>query len=168
MVIPPRRLPLCVSVSPCLRAFPSASRPAFALADVIVGTVILGSALAVVVGLAGRAVTSQAQGEELAAAASLADEQLQLVLARGPDDYPRRFPVQGVCDSPFDRYRYAIAFSGGASLAEPYKVTATISWTSGSTPRTLTIDTLMSSRAGNPDADPDPIRTPPETINRTP
>ena len=37
----------------------------------------------------GRALSSQAVGERLSTAATLADEQLHLVLARGPDDYAR-------------------------------------------------------------------------------
>lgn len=143
------------------------SRRGFALADVIVGTVILGAALAVIIGLAGRAVTSQAQGQELSDAAHLADEQLQMVLARGPDDYLRRFPVQGTCEAPFERYRYVLAFSGGTSIGDPYKVSATIAWKGAGGDKSLTVDTLMAGRTGNPDGESDPIRTPPAAIDRT-
>lgn len=143
------------------------SRSGFALADVIVATVILGAALAVLIGLAGRAVSSQAFGQELSNAAHLADEQLQMVLARGPDDYPRRFPVQGTCEAPFESYKYVLAFSGGTSLGDPYKVSATITWNTIGTPRSLTIDTLIAGRSGNPDGETDPIRTPPAAVDRT-
>lgn len=146
-----------------------ASRTGFALADVIVATVILGAALAVLIGLAGRAVSSQALGQELSNAAHLADEQLQLVLARGPDDYVRRFPVQGTCEAPFENYKFALSFAGGTSVGDPYKVSATITWNSGGggAGRALTIDTLMAPRTGNPDGEVDPLRTPPTTIDRT-
>lgn len=147
-----------------------ARRTGFALADVIVATVILGAALAVLIGLAGRAVSSQALGQELSNAAHLADEQLQLVLARGPDDYVRRFPVQGTCEAPFESYKYALTFAGGTSVGDPYKVSATITWNSGGgggAGRALTIDTLMAPRTGNPGGEVDPLRTPPTTIDRT-
>jgi hypothetical protein len=144
----------------------------FALADCIVATVILGSGLAVMVGLTGRALSSQTLGQELATAAALADEQLNLVLMRGPDDYARRFPVQGACDPPFSDYRFALSFTGGGSTGDPYSVRATISWTStglGSAgiPRSVSVDTRVATRSGNPDGDQDPERRPAESINRT-
>ena len=86
-------------------------RPCFALIDCIVATVLLGIALAVMIGLASNALSSQTTGEKLATAATLADEQLQLVLARGPDDYTHRFPVQGQCDAPFNDYSYKLVFA---------------------------------------------------------
>lgn len=142
--------------------------PAFVLVDVLVATLLLGVSLAVLISLTGSAVSSQQRGEQLATAAALADEQLQLVLARGPDDYSRRFPAQGACDAPFDNYRYALDFSGGGTVGEPFKVAVTISWTSVAIPQSLTIDTLIASHNAGEDGESDPIRTPPEPIVRTP
>jgi type II secretory pathway pseudopilin PulG len=141
---------------------------AFALIDVIVATIILGSALAVIVGLTARALSSQTAGQELTTAAHLADEQLQLILLRGPDDYARRFTTQGVCEAPFQDYRYTLTFTGGGTISEPYSVAATISWNSTGIPRSVTINTLIASRSGNPDGDTEPLRTPPTTVNRNP
>lgn len=144
----------------------------FALADCIVATVILGSGLAVIIGLSGRALQSQTLGQEIATAAALADEQLHLVLARGPDDYAKRFPIEGACEPPFDDYRYTLSFSGGGGIGEPYDVKATISWTStgvgsAGTPRSISVDTRLATRSGNPDGDTEPVRQPEQPILRT-
>jgi hypothetical protein len=96
--------------------------------DVMVGAVILGAALTVIVGLAGQAVTAQVRGQDLTTAAMLADEQLNLVLARGPDDYEKRFGSDGRCDEPFEDFTYHVAI-GGTGESAPYEVSATISWT---------------------------------------
>lgn len=141
---------------------------AIVLVDVLVATVLLGISLAVLIGLTGRAISAQQRGEQLAAAAALADEQLQLVLARGPDDYSRRFPVQGPCDSPFENYRYSLAFSGGGTVGEPFKVSVTISWSAGALPQSITIDTLIASRNAGEDAESDPVRRPDQPVVRTP
>ena len=77
------------------------ARRAFALVDVIVATIILGISLSVMMSLAGRAVSAQHRGDELATAAHLADEQLQMVLARGPDDYAKRYGEQGADELTF-------------------------------------------------------------------
>jgi len=134
----------------------SPQRRAFALVDAIVAAILLGVSLAVIIGLSGQSISAQARGRDLRLAAMLADEQLSLVLARGPDDYARRFPTSGPCDPPLDRFRYQLDFISG-SPAEPYLVRATITWTSGSRPQSLTIETLIAPRVGD---DPDPDRTP--------
>lgn len=145
---------------------------AFALVDVIVATIIVGVSLAVIVGLIGRALSSQKRGEELSIAAGLADESLQMVLARGPDDYARRFPVQGPCEPPFQDYGYKLAFTGGGSVGAPYTVTCTISWGGigrGATAaggQSIVIQTLMASRNGGPDGLADPERRPDESVDR--
>jgi type II secretory pathway pseudopilin PulG len=142
-------------------------RRAFALVDVIVATVLLAVTLAVSVSLTGQAISNQARGERLADAAALADEQLALVLARGPDDYARRFAVSGACDEPFSNYAFTLAFSGGTSVGEPYTVTCTISWTDGTDKREVRVSTLMAPRSGSADGQPDPDRKPATTVNRT-
>lgn len=145
---------------------------AFALVDVIVATIIVGVSLAVIVGLIGRALSSQKRGEELSIAAGLADESLQMVLARGPDEYPRRFPLEGACEPPFQDYAYKLAFAGGGSAGAPYTVTCTISWGGigkGAAARggqSIVIQTLMASRNGGPEGLADPERRPDASVDR--
>ena len=146
----------------------SVTAPAFILIDVLIATILLGVSLAVIIGLAGRAITSQQRGEQIATAASLADQQLELVLARGPDDYARRFPVEAACDPPFENYRYKLEFSGGGTVGEPFKVTATISWSLAALPQSITIETLVASRNAGEDGESDPVRRPDQPVVRTP
>jgi len=140
------------------------SRPAFALLDVVIASIILGISIAAIIGLTGRALSAQKTGEELQIAAMLADEQLALVLARGPDNYSQRFQTNGACDAPFANYQYVVTLSGGSS-SEPYAVSVAISWAGGGegAQRTITIHTLIAPREGD---DPDPDRKPPETTDR--
>ncbi len=137
----------------------------FALLDALVAAVILGAALATIIGLSGQALSSQRMGEQIAAAAMLADEQLNLVLARGPDGYAKAHPVSGVCDAPFGAYTYSLDFSGGTG-GTPYTVRCTIAWDGGAAagtgPQSVVVETLIAARTGE---DPDPDRrpeTPPE------
>jgi len=140
-------------------------RRGFALVDVIVGAVILGASLAVVVGLAGQAVTAQLKGQDLTTASMLADEQLNLVLARGPDDYQKRFRSEGPCDEPFDDYSYSVKIDGTGQSA-PYEVSATITWSRAWGPQSLTIRTLVASRIAGEEFEPDPERRPETPIQR--
>lgn len=145
----------------------------FALVDAIVGAIIVGVSLAVIISLMGRALTSQKQGEEIANAAALADEALHMVLARGPDDYAKRFPIEGPCDAPFEDYRYKLTFSGGGnegSGSAPFRVTATITWGASPAPQSMVVETLMASRLGGLDdvgGQADPDRRPEAGVTRT-
>jgi hypothetical protein len=132
------------------------------LIDAIIGTILLGISLAAIIGLAGRALSSQMTGEELQTAAMLLDEQLNLVLARGPDNYGSRFGEEGLCDEPFQNYRYKLEFAGGSG-GSPFTVTATIYWTSAGRDRSESIQTMIAPRLGD---EPDPDRRPPETVER--
>lgn len=132
------------------------------LVDVLVAALLLGIAVAAMVQLTGRALSSQRQGEELQTVAMLLDEQLQLVLARGPDDYATRFPIEGSCDAPFDSYRYTLKFDGGVG-GEPYRVIATVSWDSSGRVRSESIETFIAPRLGE---EPDPIRKPADPVLR--
>lgn len=145
---------------------PTTFRPAFMLVDVIVATIILGVCLSVMISLSARAIASQSHGEHLVQAAALADEQLQLLLARGPDDYQHRFPLQGSCDKPFDNYKYTLALSGGGSAGEPFEVVCTISWQESGKERAVDVHTRMASRAGAPDGKAEPDRKPTTTVDR--
>lgn len=132
------------------------------LVDAIVGTIMLGIALAVMLGILSRAVGSQTQGEEFQNAANLLDEQLNLVLARGADSYGKEYPLEGPCEAPFAHYRYKLAIDGGQG-GNPFHVVATVFWLSGGRERSASCETYIAPRLGD---DPDPIRRPGETINR--
>ncbi len=132
------------------------------LVDAIVGSVLLGVALAVIIGLAGRSLSAQKRGEELRVAAMLLDEQLNLVLMRGPDEYASRFDTVGACDTPYANYSYRVDINGGQS-GDPYLVRATVSWASGGRLRSESVETFMSPRLGE---DPDRERRPQEAVDR--
>lgn len=132
------------------------------LIDAIIGTILLGISLAAIIGLAGRAISSQITGEQLQTAAMLLDEQLNLVLARGPDDYASRYEAEGVCEEPFQNFRYRLEFAGGAG-GTPYTVTASVFWIAAGRERSESVQTLMAPRLGD---EPDPDRRPAETVQR--
>lgn len=138
------------------------SRRAVLLVDVIVGTVIIGVSLAALIGVLGRAITSQSNGEKLQTAAALIDEQLNLVLMRGADNYAGRFAAEGECDVPFQDFRYRVDVGGGSTGA-PYQVRATVYWVSGGRERSASASTLIAPRLGE---EPDPIRTPDQPVER--
>ncbi len=138
------------------------ARSGVVLVDVIVGTIILSIALSVVLSLASGALSGQQDGRRLTVAAMLLDEQLGLVLARGADDYAKRFDVKGLCDAPFQEYSYELEFDGG-SAGDPYLVGATVRWVDGSRQREVSCQTMIAPRLGD---DPDPDRQPAENENR--
>ncbi len=160
----------------------SHNRPrAFALVDVVIAGMILAIGLGAILSLSGRSITAAQRGEELATAAMLADEQLNMVLARGPDDYARRFGLEGVCDEPFTNYRYRLEFAGGRSVGEVYDVRVTIEWGGGAggtsssasaasnsrnASQSLTISTLIAPREIGEDVEVDPDRRPEQSILR--
>lgn len=147
-----------VSERPIARA-----RRGVVLVDLLVAAVVMGVALAVLVGMAGRAINSQAQGERLGTAAMLADEQLNLVLMRGPDGYESRYLTAGLCEAPFQDYRYVVDVSGGGGGGDAYSVTASIFWWESGREKSVVISTLMAPRVGDT---PDPDRKPKETVER--
>lgn len=140
---------------------PAASR-GIVLIEAIVGSVLIGVALAVIVGLGARAISQQAEGEQLRIAAMMLDEQLNLVLARGPDQYESRFGLTGVCDPPFATFRYELSIEGGVG-GRPYDVTATVFWLAGGAQRSESASTLIAPRLGD---EPDPDRRPTEEVSR--
>lgn len=132
------------------------------LVDAILGAVLLGMALAALLTIAGRAVRAQGEGQRMATAAALIDEQLNLVLARGPDNYASRFPVDGPCDAPFGDYTYWIDISGGQS-GRAYDVVVTVQWAYAGRLRTASVSTKIAPREGD---EPDPQRAPAEPVER--
>jgi hypothetical protein len=138
------------------------ARPGVALLEIVVASVILGVAISAVLGLMGRTITTQAEGERLEVAARLADERLALVLAVGAEAYPSIFGLHGPCDEPFQSYQHDVRIDA-ATAGLPYRVRATISWTQAGRLRSVMLETLVAPRLG---VDPDPERAPQETITR--
>ncbi len=139
------------------------SRTGIALVDIVVGTVLLAITIAVLLGLLSRATANQTLGEQMQTAAMLIDEQLNLVLARGPDNYAARFPAEGVFEPPFDGFQYRLTFAGGSS-GDPYRVTATVLWSAAGRPMSASVETLIAPRLGE---NTDPDRAPQQAVERT-
>ncbi|HYF14553.1 MAG TPA: hypothetical protein VD971_05705 [Phycisphaerales bacterium] len=137
-------------------------RRCFVLVDAIVATVLLAASLLTIMAMVSRAMTSQRQGERLEVAAMLLDEQLNLVLARGPDNYARRFPIDGACPAPYQEYSYRLELSGGTG-GDAYLVTATVSWSENGRRASESVQTRIAPRRGD---DPDPERKPEEPVVR--
>lgn len=130
--------------------------------DAIIGAVLLGGTLAAILTIAGRAVRAQGEGQRMATAAALIDEQLNLILARGPDNYGARFELEGPCDPPFAEYSYQIEIDGGQS-GNAYDVLVTVRWFYAGRVRSAQVATLIAPREGD---DPDPERTPAVPVER--
>lgn len=137
-------------------------RRGIVLVDAIVASILLGVSLSVIIGLAGTSISAQTQGEELQTAAMLLDEQLSLVLARGPDSYGSRFNVEGDCDPPFERFQYRLDISGGNG-GDAYHVVATVTWKTGGRSRSESVETYIAPRLGD---EPDPDRRPQQNVDR--
>lgn len=140
-------------------------RPARAivLVDVLIAVVLLGVSLATMLSLTGRALSAQRQGENLQIAAMLIDEKLNLVLARGPDNYASRYSeTDGPCDAPYQNFRYTLALTGGTA-GEAYTVSCTVSWRENGQERSAAVETRIAPRVGN---EPDPERRPEEATQR--
>jgi Tfp pilus assembly protein PilV len=130
--------------------------------DIIVATILLAVSLTALVSMTGRALSAQRAGEQIQTAAMLLDAQLNLVLARGPDNYASRFETDGVCEEPFSAFRYKLEFSGGEG-GDPYRVVATVTWANGNTPQSASVETMIAPRLGD---DPDPDRRPDQPAQR--
>lgn len=132
------------------------------LIDVLVGAVLIGIALVALNSAIGHAIARQSEGLRLAEAAMLADEQLTLVLMRGADDYGARYPTVGLCDAPFDRFRYQIDLSEGDG-GEAYRVRASVFWSTPAGEKSVVLETLIAPR----DSDEEfPDRAPAEPVQR--
>lgn len=138
------------------------NRRGVVLVEALVASLLLGAALVAMTSLAADAIGSQASGRRVRESAMLLDEQLALVLARGPDDYASRYPTSGPCDAPFQAYAYRLEFEGGSG-GLPYLVRCTVSWSEGARQRSETIETMIAPRRGE---EPDPDRAPTEPIDR--
>ncbi|MEM9083977.1 MAG: hypothetical protein AAGB34_10315 [Planctomycetota bacterium] len=145
------------------KSFAGSSR-AFALVDAVVGGTLLAVALVAIIGLTGGAVSTQTRAERLAHAAMLADEQLQLVVALGPETYPSSVGLAGDFEEPFEEYRYEVRIVPDGE--ELFAVEAEVFWeVSRSRERSLLIETTVAVRRGE---ETDPERQPDQTIERLP
>ncbi len=140
----------------------SRSRRAFVLVDALVAAVLLGISLAAVAGMISSALSAQRRGEQMEVAAMLLDEQLNLVVARGPDQYAQRFGLEGRCEPPFQDYSYELEFDSRAA-GDAYAVTATVRWVDSGRQFIESVQTKVAPRMGD---DPDPERKPEENVIR--
>ena len=125
------------------------ARRGFALMDAIVGGVILGIGIAVTVSLASRALGMLATGRQQVVASWLMDELLSMVLVEGPVAYPNLHPTGGRFDPPFDTFEYEIAIDD-IGLGKPFLVTAVVSWPQGRGSRSVSAQTYIAERRGDP------------------
>ena len=137
-------------------------RRGFTLVESLVAAVMLGVSLAVLTGLVGRGLDAQRIGREVATAAHLADEQLAMAAAMGPEAYETDGAMEGMCAAPFESFRYKVELSRPGAR-EPYEVTCTITWQSGGVERSVRVATLLSRREGD---EPDPERAPITPVER--
>lgn len=143
----------------------SARPRAFALIEAVVAATILGLGVSAVLTILSRSLAAQAEGEAIDLAARLADERLSLVLALGAESYSAAFPLEAACDPPFEQFRYRVEIAPPAAGADgaAYAVSATITWRTSASTRSITVHTLIAPRSGD---DPDPDRKPTETVTR--
>jgi hypothetical protein len=136
-------------------------RRGIALADAIIGGVMLGAGLAVVLSVTSQATRRQIDGERRLTAAWLADELLAMVLVEGPDDFDLQYDTSGRFDEPFGDFFYEIQIEDiGRDL--PYAVTATVSWESGPGVKHVEVETrIAQSKAEEPE-----LREPYEPVDR--
>ena len=120
-----------------------------ALAEVIVAAIILAIGLTVVISISTRALGMQSDGERRITAAWLADELLNLVLADGPEEFPRINDLAGQFGDPFDEYEYEIMIED-QGLGQPFQVTSIVSWPGPGGLRWVELQTLVAERKGDP------------------
>jgi hypothetical protein len=135
-------------------------RKGLALIDVIIGSVMLAVGLAVVISMSSRSLLRQSNAERQITASWLADELLTMALVVGPDEYVKIYPDSGKFDPPYEEYSYEIQL-GDDSLYEPVQTTATIFWDIYGTTHSISVETLIARRHGEP-----VDRLPAETIDR--
>jgi hypothetical protein len=136
-------------------------RRGIVLMDVIVAGLMLGAGLAVMMSLASRTLSEQAEGQKQVEAAWLADELLAMVEVEGPVFYPQLYPTSGRCDPPFEDFEYEVTIED-IGLRKPMRVTAVIRWAHGRGVRQIAAQTYIAERLG----DPMEPRAPLEPIDR--
>lgn len=134
-------------------------RRGFALVDAIVGGLILAIALVTILSLSQRAMKSAQQGEDALIAAGLLDELLNLVLADGPEEFPKLYDTYGHYEEPFEAFDYEVLIDDQGD-GFPYRVTAIVRSDSG---QEFRVQTFIMQREGE---EPDPVRVPFEILDR--
>ncbi len=129
--------------------------------DVILGAIMLGIGLTVIVSLASRSISVQAQSQRQLTAAWLVDELLAMVLVEGPVNYPKLYATDGRFDFPFEDYEYEVQIDD-IGLRQPFRVTAFVRWPHGGDFRHVEAQTYIAQRLG----DPSQVRMPLEPIDR--
>ena len=137
------------------------SRRGIALMDVILGSLMLGIGLTVIVSLASRSISLQAQSQRQLTAAWLVDELLAMVLVEGPVVYPKLYATDGRFDFPFEDYEYEVRIED-IGLRQPFRVTAVVRWPHSGEYRQVEAQTFIAERQG----DPNQVRMPVEPIDR--
>jgi Tfp pilus assembly protein PilV len=139
----------------------SRKRRGVALIDVIIGAVMLGVCLAVLISLTGRSLASQTDGEKRVIASWLIDEIFAMVLIEGPIEYARRYDRIGRFYKPFDEFGFEVQIED-LGPGNPHRVTASVGWESMRGVQSITAQTLIAERLG----DPDQPRKPKERVDR--
>ncbi len=139
---------------------PRSRQRGFALIDVIIGGILLAIGLTAILSIGARSMNMHQRGERETVAAALIDEQLSMVLADGPKDFPNIHPMSGACDAPFGDFEFRIEIESGGS-GVPYKVAVIV--THVAKQESWTVETLIAGKSGE---EPDPERSPPEPLDR--
>jgi len=145
---------------PSTRRIVRRRRKGYALVDAIVAGIILAIGLAAIISLSARALALQRQGEVQLVAANLLDELLATVLMEGPTDFREMYDTFGRFGPPFDDYDFAILLED-RGRGSTFRVTASVRHLP--TLAEYTVQTFIAERDGD---DPNPIREPPEVIDR--
>lgn len=136
-------------------------RRGMALADAILGGVMLGVGVAAIMSITTRSLSAQAQGERRLVAAWLADELLSMVVVEGPEDFGRSNDTSGRFGVPFERYAYEVTLEQGGR-GKPFLVTALVHWGDRATEE-VRVQTFVAQRQGD---EPDEPREPYEEVDR--
>lgn len=139
---------------------PLPPRRGVALVEALVGGIILGIGLAALLGIASRSLSAQTAGEHRLVAAWLADDVLNMVLAEGPEEYPRLHDETGRFAPPFDEYAHEVVIED-LGRGNPFRVTAIISWGDGERERVV-VETLIAPLLTEEDI----LREPEEELDR--
>jgi hypothetical protein len=110
--------------------------------------------------MSSRSLLRQSNAERQITASWLADELLTMALVVGPDEYVKTHPNSGKFDPPYEEFSYEIDLEDD-SFYEPLQATATIFWDISGTTHSISVETLIARRHGEP-----VDRLPAETIDR--
>lgn len=142
------------------RVRPRPRRRGIALAEALLGGMLLAAGMSVVMSLSTRALRAQVHGEKKMTAAWLADDLLNMVLAEGPTEFERSLDRRGTFEAPFDEFGYEL-LTEDLGRGVPWRVTAVVQW--GDRPNeSVTVETLIAVRLG----DEEPPREPYEEVDR--